>query len=159
MRNSLLVLLSTCLAVGADVRIFGLASVGEAPFQQLSDVGGSAAVPQCGLSAEYSTEYLTPYSKTILGYYNHGIFAEEYVGIQLGVEAFRLKPALTVGTGVQSANEKRFTFGDEYRTARKVYFPFGFGARLDAFEKVYGEWDWRVNGYPWWKVEFGYRIF
>ena len=103
--------------------------------------------------------YLSPYSKSLIGYYNHGFFFEEYIGIQVGAQVLWIKPALTFGAGVQSANEKVFTVGDEFETHRKIYFPLGFGARLDVCEKVFGEWDWRVDGYPWWKLEFGYRLF
>ncbi|MEO7425009.1 MAG: hypothetical protein ABI036_07470 [Fibrobacteria bacterium] len=145
--------------VHAETRLYGLASIGEAPYQELSDVGGSTPVPQSGISAEFSCRYLTPFAKTLLGYYNHGLFAEEYIGVQLGAEIFRLKPALTFGAGIQSANEKRFTLGDDFNTIRRTYFPYGFGTRLDIFDKIYGEWDWRMGGYPWWKLEFGYRLF
>jgi hypothetical protein len=154
-----LALLFFCSIAHAGPSIYGLVSVGEAPYSHLSDVGQSIAVPQFGICAEVSGKYITPFSKTLLGYYNHGVFAEEYLGLQVGAKIFRTKPALTFGAGIQSANEKRFTIGDEFETIRRTYFPYGFGARLDVFDKIYGEWDWRVNGYPWWKLEFGYRLF
>lgn len=142
----------------AEWRLYGLASLGEAPFRMLSDVGGSTAVPQTGVSIEYGTKFLTPFSKASVGYYNHGLFAEEYVGVQAGAAISWLKPSLTFGKGIQIANEKEYTLGDEFETNRKVYYPWGFSARLDAFERVYGEWDWRVEGFPWWKLEFGLRL-
>ena len=159
MRKLLFALLFYCSIAHASASIYGLVSIGEAPYSYLSDVGQSTAVPQFGINAAWDNRYLTPFTKTLLGYYNHGIIAEQYLGVQVGASIFRVKPALTFGAGIQSANEKRFTFGDEFKTIRRTYFPYGFGGRLDVFDKVYGEWDWRVNGYPWWKLEFGYKLF
>ncbi len=159
MNKHLILIFALCTAAFSSPRLYGLVSIGEAPFKPISDIGGSTPVFQTGISLEYRTTYLSPYSKSLIGYYNHGLFLEEYFGIQLGAKIRWIKPAITFGTGIQSANEKQFTLGDEFETNRKIYFPFGFGARLDAFEKIFGEWDWRVNGYPWWKLEFGYRMF
>jgi hypothetical protein len=143
-----------------------MVSAGEAPYKQYSDVGGTTVLPQAGINIGYSTRFLTPYAKAGLGYYNHGLYAEAYAGLQAGFQFGRLKPSLTVGQGLQSTNRKEFLPEDEplppgekdYALDRRTYTPFGIGARLDAFEKVYGEFEGRVDGQPMWKIEFGYRI-
>ena len=158
MRQAILIYLVLVSRILAESRLYLLASGGEAPYRPISDVGGSIGLYQTGIAIDYHTRFLTPYSKTTLGYYNHGIFAEQYVGLQLGVETYLVKPSITLGAGIQSSNEKEFTFGDDYRTKRATYTPYGYGLRVDALQRIYGEWDWRVNGYPWWKLEIGYRL-
>jgi hypothetical protein len=156
-------LLSIVLAVfplRAQPRAYLMGSLGEAPMSPASDIGGSGALPQAGASLEYPTRFLTPYLKAGIGRYNQGAFFEGYLGIQAGAQVHRFKPSLTFGIGAQSFNRKEFAWeSDDYRLIRESHLPTGFGIRLDAWERCYGEWEIRNEGMPWWKLEFGYRVF
>ncbi len=154
-----LIIAISVVSAAAEIRVYGFASVGEAPFQPSYDMGGSGPLPQFGVDMEFGATYLSPYSKFSIGKYNHGLMIEKYLGIQIGLPVFQIKPSITFGVGVQSFNRKRFTQGNEYTLIRETHTPFGFGARMDVMGKLYGEWDWRINGYPWWKIEIGYRLF
>ena len=107
------------------------------------------------------------YAKAGFGYYYQRLYAEAYGGLQAGYPFGWLKPSLTFGIGLQSCNRKHFNYGEgdppapgvsEYTRKRRTFTPFGYGARLDAFDKVYGEFEGRVEGRPMWKIELGYRI-
>lgn len=157
---------TVCSAAPREWPVYALVSGGEAPYREASDLAMNTAIFQAGIGAGYRMRYLTPYVEAGLGKYNHGLFAEAYAGLQAGFDIAWLRPSLTVGRGVQSANDKRFNWGEmdapavgeEYTLTRKSYYPNGLGVRLDIFDKAYGEWEGRVEGYPMWKLEFGYRI-
>lgn len=155
-----LLLLVVVLNVEAQLNTFVFGSLGESPYKPSVDIEQSTAIPQVGFRLEYRAGHFSPYSKTSIGHYNHGLLFEEFLGINAGLDVNVIRPSISMGIGVLSANEKRFPIfeSDEYRTKRKFYFPVGFGIRADVFNIVYAELDARINGYPWWKVELGYKL-
>lgn len=155
-----LLILTTWLA-HSNPQMFLLASAGEAPYQPIHDESGSTILPQAGVGIAHSFPWLTPYSETTLGYYNQRLLAEQFFGLQLGHAFAFAKPSITLGAGIQTAVHRKYTVfeGDDFERQRKWHFPFGFGLRLDLFEKVYGELEARGFGYPMWKFELGWRVF
>lgn len=143
----------------SETRLYGLASLGETPSSTASDMVASDIFFQTGISLEYSRKHVTPFAKTIGGYLDRGLFLEQYLGLQLGYNVRRFKPAITSGVGIQSVNEGHYDENEEFQTQRKLLPIFGLGLRLDAWERIYLEWDSRFLGYPWWKLELGMRIF
>jgi hypothetical protein len=143
----------------AQPKLFAVVSAGEAPYNPISDVAGSAAFYQTGLSLEYPMRFLTPYSRNVVGRFNDGFNAETYLGGQIGYPIGWFKPALLLEAGCQTFAVKRFTNGDDYEIARDTEFSYGLGLRGDMGSRFYGAFMQRGNDYPWWKLEIGLRVY
>lgn len=148
------------LSIKAEMNTYVFGSLGEAPYLHSYDQSQTTVVPQLGFKLEYRAGHFSPYSKTSIGQYNHGILFEEYLGINAGLDLNGIRPSISMGIGVLTGNDKWFPYfeSDEYRTRRTLYFPFGVSIRADVFRIVYAELDTRINGYPWWKIEVGYKL-
>jgi hypothetical protein len=140
-----------------------IGSLGEASFNQASDLGGSTVLPQTGFSLDYRTKYLTPYLDLTVGWYNHGPHLEGWAGAHAGYPIGWFKPGITLGRGVQSSNDKRWDRNEEYYLVRRTRQPWGAGLRADLFDRLFFEFEQRGGSTddfaPWWRLKSGYRIF
>lgn len=154
------VLFVLALNAWSEINTYLFGSLGEAPYQPAFDIGQSTVVPQAGIEFEYRNKYATPFVEASIGRYNHGPIFEGYVGLQLGLDIQWIRPSLLFGAGIQSVNLKEFPYfeSDIYRTERNLHTPFGIGCRAEIASLFYAELDTRIDGYPWWKIELGYRI-
>lgn len=158
--KGILAVLVSSLAAKAGINTYVFGSLGEAPYQSGSDMVMTTPLPQAGINLEYRTRYLSPYSKASIGRYNHGLVYEGIVGLTAGMKVWVIRPSLDLGTGIQSANDKRYPYfeSDVYKTKRKLHFPLVIGARSDVFDLFYAELEGRFRGNPFWKFELGYRF-